>query len=403
MWASAFVAAVFALHPLHVESVAWIAERKDVLSTFFGMLTLLLYAYYVDKPTVKRYLFVFFAFGIGLTAKQMLVTLPLILLLLDFWPLGRLRLKNQQGDDSMERPGSVSPRRCLLEKVPLLFLSALGSAAVYLVQHHTHVVKSVADFPLQWRLENALLTYVTYIAKMFRPVDLGVFYPHPQGTSAFWQIAGAALLLAAVTAVVLWKMRQRPYLAVGWFWYLVTLVPVIGIVQVFDQSMADRYTYVPSIGIFIMVAWTMKDFLAKWKYQNIALTLSATIVILLLSVCTHRQLKYWRESATLFRHTIEVTEDNYMAEACLGMSLLQQGDYEGSLTHYNNSLRIKPDYSTTRTNLAVVHIHLGSALEQEGDLRGASEHYKQSLDYYPKNYKLRIQLADLLKKLNKTR
>lgn len=249
LWLSAFVAAAFAMHPQHVESVAWLSERKDVLSTFFWMLTMWAYANYVEKPSIKRYVIMFLLFALGLMAKQMLVTLPFVLLLFDYWPLRRLKLKEQSSLNSSWVVVSVSARRCILEKLPLLILSVLAAMIVYLIQQRAGIVKSVTDYSLFYRVANAIVSYVTYIGKMFWPTNLAIFYPHLRTDLSAWQIILATLLVVSITVTAIWSRRNHPYLAVGWLWYLGTLVPVIGLVQIGLQARADRYTYIPLIGL----------------------------------------------------------------------------------------------------------------------------------------------------------
>ncbi len=259
VWRSAMVAALFALHPLHVESVAWVSERKDVLSTLFWMLTMAAYLVYVDRPSIARYLLVALALALGLMAKPMLITLPFVLLLLDYWPLGRWQHGPKPAlpspDSSKDQPQPLSLGRLLLEKIPL-FVMVLGSCIVtFLAQHQGQAVGSFEKFPLLVRLWNALLTYVTYLGEMFLPRNLAVYYPHPGLQISALRGVAAGLLLLAISWLVLWPGRRFPYLAVGWFWYLGTLVPVVGLVQVGSQAMADRYTYVPLIGCFLMLTW----------------------------------------------------------------------------------------------------------------------------------------------------
>ena len=262
-WRSGFAAALFAVHPLHVESVAWIAERKDVLSTFFMMLALLAYRRYAQNPGARRYLLLVLLFAMGLLSKPMLVTLPFVLLLLDYWPLGRVARRGGAGpSDASEipetgsHPPAFGPGRLILEKLPLILLSAASSAATVIAQKGGGAMQSL---PLGAKVSNALLAYVKYMGMMFWPKDLAAIYPHPEGSIPLWQTAAAAVLLLVLTFLFLWWGKRRPYLPVGWFWYLGTLVPVIGIVQVGNQAMADRYTYIPLIGLFIILAWGVPD------------------------------------------------------------------------------------------------------------------------------------------------
>ena len=261
-WRSGFVAAVFAIHPLRVESVAWIAERKDVLSGVFFMLTLLAYAHYTRLPSLRRYLLVVFVLACGLMSKPMLVTLPFVLLLLDYWPLDRIR-------------GQLWKR--VLEKLPLVALSAISSIATLVAQKGA--VGWTEDLPILERINNAVVSYVLYIWQMFWPVQLAVFYPHPENALPLWEIISSVLLLICITAVAIALRKQRPYLITGWLWYLGMLVPVIGLVQVGWQGRADRYTYLPQIGLYIAVAWAVADLTASWRRQRAILSVAALLVI----------------------------------------------------------------------------------------------------------------------------
>jgi tetratricopeptide (TPR) repeat protein len=343
-WPSAWVALLFALHPLHVESVAWVAERKDSLSAFFGLLALWSYVRYVERPALRRYLLVVLTFGLGLMAKPMLVTLPFLLLLVDVWPLGRVS----------GRPWSrIAP--LLSEKIPLFALSAAAAGATYLVQQAGGAVRSRDAFPLVLRLENALVSYIVYIAKMFWPARLAVFYPYPAEVPA-WQAAAAALAIAAVSMLVLRSVRKRPYLAVGWLWYLVTLAPVIGLVQVGAQARADRYTYIPMIGLTIMLAWGAADLLGRVPRAKPAVAVLAAAVCAGCAAITWLQAGYWRDSRTLFQHAVDVTNGNYLAHHNLGVALAESpADLNQAIAHFQAVLQIKPDY-------ARAHTDLGSAL-----------------------------------------
>ena len=303
LWQSAFVAALFAIHPLHVESVAWVSERKDVLSAFFWMLTLWAYLHYVVSPGFGRYLLVLLFFALGLMAKPMLVTLPFVLLLMDYWPLGRLRLDGSSPNTSESANLSAQPWPKLglvWEKLPLLAVSALSSLVTFLVQKSEAAVQSLAVFPLMVRVANALMSYMGYVGKTIWPRHLAVFYPHP-GHVAVWKIAGAVLFLGGVSALVIRMARRHPYLATGWLWYLGTLVPVIGLVQVGAQSMADRYTYLPSIGLFIMIAWGGPHLMPRPPWRHVVIAFSTASVLLLLMVTAWLQVRHWPVSYTHLR------------------------------------------------------------------------------------------------------
>src|SRR2546421_11526812 len=281
-WRSAFVAAVFAIHPLHVESVAWIAERKDVLSGVFFMLTLLAYVCYVRSPRVGHYLVVIFAFACGLMSKPMLVTLPFVLLLLDYWPLARIK-------------GQFGKR--VLEKIPLIALSGVSSFITFLVQKGA--VGRAEDLPILERINNAVISYVLYIWQMLWPVNLAVFYPHPENRLPLWEIVSCLLLLIRITAAAILLRKQRSYLITGWFWYLGMLVPVIGLVQVGWQGHADRYTYLPQIGLYLALTWAVADMTALYQHRRVALSTAAILIIAALSSGAWIQTSYWRDSETL--------------------------------------------------------------------------------------------------------
>ncbi len=310
-WPSAMVAALFALHPLHVESVAWVAERKDVLSTFLGLLAMAAYARYVERPSVSRYLPIFFLLALGLMAKPMLVTLPFVMLLLDYWPLERL--------------GRGRPLRLpILEKLPLLALAAASSVVTFFAQQSSGAVMGLQDCPFSLRLGNAMFSYVMYLWKMVWPQDLALLYAFPFNLPLWYALASAAAV-AAVTALVIWQTRRRPYLAVGWFWYLGMLVPVIGLVQIGAQARADRYTYLPLVGIFIMVAWGAADLLAFWRRRWMVLAPAAIAVLAACGWLASRQVAVWADTGTLFRHAIASGAELASAHYSLGDSLREQG------------------------------------------------------------------------------
>jgi protein O-mannosyl-transferase len=358
-WPSAFVAFVFALHPLHVESVAWIAERKDVLCTFFWFFALWAYVRYTERPGLGRYLLVLFLFCCGLMAKPMIVTLPFAFWLLDIWPLRRLP--------------SPKPRLVFLEKVPFLALSTAVAVITYVVQHGSRAVK---PFPLELRVENALVSYAAYIGKTFWPLDLAVFYPYPPGIS-LWEPALAALALLCVSVLVVRAFRTRPYLAVGWFWYLGTLLPVIGLIQVGAQARADRYTYIPMIGLSIMIAWSAADVVSRWPRSKPVVTALAAAACVCCAVLAFSQIQYWRSSETLFAHALEVTHGNYVAHHNYGLAISDQpGRLPEAIVHYQEALRIQPQSVEARTDL-------GSALAQSGHLEQAIAEYKTALQIAP--------------------
>ncbi len=330
LWQSAFVAALFALHPLHVESVAWVAERKGVLSTFFWMLTMGTYVSYVARPGLTRYLALLLCFALGLMAKPMLVTLPFVLLLLDYWPLQRLEQKELPQEvlkplSRDKKKGKSTPppvkapvqpvgrwpliRPLLTEKIPLFVLAVLSSIVTYLAQYHGGAVGSLEVLPLGARIANAFVSYTAYMVKTLWPTNLAVFYPHP-GSWPLWQVLGSVVLLLAITALVIRGAKKRPYAAVGWLWYVGTLVPVTGLVQVGSHAMADRYTYIPLVGLFIIVAWGVPELLKKWPYRKEALIALSALCLLCLFLVTWRQVGYWRNSIALYDHALEVIGRN---------------------------------------------------------------------------------------------
>ena len=364
VWRSALVAALFALHPLHVESVAWLAERKDVLSTLFAMLTLIAYARYAEAPGVGRYLAVVLALALALMAKPMPVTLPFVLLLLDYWPLGRL---------SVARPSRTTSsfRLLIAEKVPLLVLSAGCCVVTWYAQQRAHAISTLEAFPFGVRLANALNAYAVYLRKTLWPVDLAAFYPHPGHGVSWEQAAAAGLLLAALSAVVLWNARRLPYLGVGWLWFLGTLVPVIGLVQVGAQALADRYTYFPLVGLFLAAAWGLGDLGERWRCQA-AVGAAAALVLLFCSLGTWLQVQFWRDDAALWGHTLEVTTDNALAYNQFGVVVAQKEGPERALPYFREALRINPGYGEA-------HFHLGVALARLGHLEEARDHLQAAL------------------------
>jgi len=354
---SAFVAALFALHPLHVQSVAWIAETKDVLSAFFFLLTLLAYARYVERPGGGRYALVTVLLALGLMAKPMLVTLPFVLLLLDVWPLRRV---------------AVPWKRLCLEKVPLLILVAASCTVTVWAQAQSGAVQPISNTPVSMRLAVALLAYVSYLGQMVWPAGLAVFYPRPVAIPV-WQWAGAGLLLAVLTASAVRGARRHAYMLVGWLWYLGMLVPVIGLVQVGEQMTADRYTYLPLIGVWIALAWGAR---ALAEQRRLHAALLPGISVLAVSVCavaTWRQAGLWKDSSTLFQHALQVTTDNYVAHNNVGLVLRMQKRFPEAKTHFLEALRIRPGFPDA-------HCNLGLVLAAEGDLDDAIEEFNLALN-----------------------
>jgi len=361
VWRSAFVAAAFALHPLHVESVAWLAERKDVLSGLFWMLTIAAYIRYAQHPAIRKYLLVVLVFALGLMAKPMLVTLPFVLLLLDYWPLGRFQWSPESINAISTPSESINAAyrkatmfRLISEKIPLFVLSAASSVVTFIAQKSQAAVMSTEILPVNLRVANALVSYFSYIGKLFYPTRLAVLYPF-SGDSLNWQPIVSLLLLAVISAGVIYKARRCPYLAVGWLWYIGTLVPVIGLVQVGSQAMADRYTYLPSIGIFIMVAWGANDLVAKWRYRKIVLAAMAGIILSVMLLCTKMQVQHWLNSLTLFKHAITVTENNFVMHYNFANALRRDGKIDQAIGHFEETVRINPKYYNGQNNLALAY------------------------------------------------
>jgi len=413
IWQSAFVAVLFALHPLNVGSVAWTAERKNVLSTLFWLLTMGAYISYVNKPSIKKYGWVALFLALGLMSKPMLVTLPFVLLLLDYWPLRRWNIKNTNG--SIEQTTNSAPlSRLILEKIPL-FLLVIGSITTTLiVQKMGGAVKSFDVFPLKERFINAFVSYLSYLQKMVWPSNLSIFYPHPEGALPVWKGVLCGMVLLGITILAVKWIKKAPYFALGWFWYLGTLVPVIGIVQVGAQAMADRYAYVPLIGIFIILAWGISGLLEKWDPRKKALPIAAGAVILVLMVGAWVQAGHWKNSITLFKHAISVTKNQYPSFAVaydnLGYALAKKGDIGEAITHYKTAIKINPNYANTYNNFgallarqeslkeaithyktaikiapnfAKAHNNLGHALGEKGDIDAAITHYKTAIKINP--------------------
>jgi tetratricopeptide (TPR) repeat protein len=378
-WPSAWVAFLFALHPLHVESVAWVAERKDVLSAFFWFLTLWCYARYVERPGVGRYLAVLPAFCLGLMAKPMIVTLPFALLLLDVWPLRRVRLP--------WRWNSPPGKALLLEKLPLLALAAGASVVTFLAQRHSGAVAPLVGISLALRLENGLVSYLAYIGDMFWPAGLAVLYPLPRALPVLG-VAAAGLALAGISFAVARQFRARPYLAVGWCWYLGTLVPVIGLVQVGTQSHADRYTYVPTIGLAIMLAWGAAELVERLPRARNAVIAAAVGSCLACLAVTWFQIQYWASSETLLRHALEVTSDNFITHHNLADYYLQVNRNEEARQQDAEALRINPSYLEARLNLALALSLLG----RPGD---AETEYRRALELQPEGKQMAVAHSGL--------
>ncbi len=377
---SFLVAALFALHPLHVESVAWVTERKDVLSTFFCLLTMWAYLWYAEHPGLGRYLLILVCFSLGLMAKPMLVTLPFVLLLLDYWPLGRWP---QKSPGSAKNSGTPKPDpgvplgRLIWEKAPLLALVVIFIVLNLYAQREQAATDPIylTILPLSVRLANALAAYVTYLVKMIYPSGLAVFYPNSRDAFPLWQRLAAGPVLALISLLIIRPTRRRPYLLVGWLWYLGTLVPVIGLVAG-EQALADRFTYVPSIGLFIMAAYGMAELAARWRLSRFLLPVGAGVVLSAFMICTWVQVRYWRDSISLFEHTLKVTRGNPLIQYDLGFTLAAQGKLDQAMAHYAEALRLEPDF-------AGAHHNLGLALAAQGKIDQALAHYAEALRLNP--------------------
>jgi tetratricopeptide (TPR) repeat protein len=393
IWRSAIVAALFALHPLHVESVAWISERKDVLSTLFFFLTLFAYVKYVETKvqspkskvqspqppahashitshTSLYYLLALVFFALGLMSKPMLVTLPFVLLILDYWPLRRVEIKNQKSKIKNLLP-------LVFEKLPFLALSVAASIVTFMVQRHGEAVVPVSDIPLDLRIENALVSYAVYLEKMVWPAGLAVYYPFSRDIAPE-VTASAAVSVLVLSLLALLQWRQRPHLAVGWLWYLGMLVPVIGLVQVGLQARADRYTYVPLIGIFIALVWEVGERTSGWRYGRSFGAAAGAAVIAVCLVLTARQLRFWRNSVTLFERTLALTTNNFVIHLDLGNTLLEQGELAGAEKEFAEAAGINPRYADAQYNW-------GTALAMQGKLDEAINHFRAALDLKPRS------------------
>jgi tetratricopeptide (TPR) repeat protein len=405
-WRSVLVAALFALHPLHVESVAWVSERKDVLSAFFFMLTLWAYARYAEVQSLKSkvqsleagsggqgsgvrsqnpgadithhasrirhhgsryYVLALFFFALGLMSKPMLVTLPFVLLLLDYWPLGRIHLSTAKHSLSTTEP-PPSLKRLVVEKIPFFALSALSCVLTFLVQRACGAMTPLEKAPFELRLANALVAYARYLGKTLWPSKLAVFYPYSQLSLDSWQVMGAAVLLLIATAAILLAVKNQPYLLIGWLWFLGTLVPVIGLVQVGKQALADRYTYLPHIGLFILIAWGGAAVVARLKWPRLISLVAAGLVVAGCGILSSRQLSHWRDTKTLFQHAVAVTSRNFVAYAVVGNALAEEDKSPEAIEQCRKALEISPDYPEAHNTL--------------GNIYAKQERYEEAIDNY---------------------
>jgi len=381
------LAFLFAMHPLHVESVVWIAERKDMLSTCFGLLSILYYIKYIKNKKWASYAAMIFFYILSLMSKQMFVTLPFLLLLLDIWPLNRLT-------DCKQNPQYFSKhiRHILYEKWPLFVLSILFCCLAIFTQHACGTIKTFESIPLSTRLANACYSYISYLTKTIWPYDLAVFYPYSTHLS-LWQIIGSVLFLFGMTGMAIGCYRQYPYVTVGWFWYIIMLLPVIGIIQIGSQSMADRYTYMPLTGIFIMVIWRISSYLKTIHPQKTIILLFITGVMTWLTVCTTHQISYWENSITLFQHTLKVTSNNHLAHTNIASAYYQSKQYKQALYHYQKAFELG--------QLVEIACSMGKIYEKLGDMAHAEASYQMALSISPNHIETRLSYVELLKKQNK--
>jgi Flp pilus assembly protein TadD len=356
-WASLVVAALFAVHPAHVESVAWVSERKDVLSTLFWLLTMLAYIAYVRRPRWTIYVLVLLLFGLGLMAKPMLVTLPCVLLLCDFWPLGRFRTNRNM-------------ITAVVEKLPMFAMSAALSLVTYIAQHSQGAVQSLDALSLSTRFTNAIAAYGKYLVMYVYPADLAVWYPY-DGNIPNWQISGSVLLLIGLTALSLWQIRKRPFLLFGWLWFVGTLVPVIGIVQVGSQALADRYTYIPYIGLFVMSVWGAASLIEETGFSRVLYEVVSVVAIVILAVFAQRQVMYWQNNETLYRHTLAVTANNHLISHNLCHDLMMQGRLDEAEPLCRRAVEIVPDFGGAYNTLGVVQLKEGKYADAEASFNDA--------------------------------
>jgi len=373
-WSSALVAALFALHPLHVESVAWASERKDTLSTFFGLLSLIAYTRYAEAPSIRRYAWVAIMLALGLLAKPMLVTWPFVMLLLDYWPLRRFQRSEVRGQparlparedfrSSLGGGGWSVVRSLVVEKIPLFALVAASAVVTSVAQSHLGAVRTFTEAPLTLRLSNVLVSYAKYLLLACWPNGLAVFYPFPKAGIPAWQVIGAALLLIAITAFCFFQRKLRPYLIVGWLWFMGTLVPVIGLVQVGAQTMADRYFYIPSIGLFIAIVFGLADIAERRRVPAWLSAAIANVILLVFATLTDAQIHRWHDSITLFKHALTLTRPNVIVEDNLGLAMHKSGQLDEAAAHFEKALQIQPNDYTALLTMGVTRFHQGRVPE----------------------------------------
>jgi tetratricopeptide (TPR) repeat protein len=368
-WRSLAVASLFAVHPINVESVAWAAERKNVLSMLFFLLALLAYDWYARKPELHRYAAVFLLFAMALMSKPQVIAFPFLVLLLDYWPLRRIVGLAPPGSNETPVRRQFSVSRILIEKLPLILLSLASSVITVLAQREGHALRGAAQFSLLNRVENALMSYVRYLDMAIWPVNLAVFYPHPTKLFPVWQVAAAAAILVLLTAFVIWQRQTRPYLMVGWFWFVGAMLPMSGIVQVGGHALADRFAYIPFIGLFVIAAWAIAERPGLQNLPAAWVAIPAAVILIALGSLTHRQIGYWRDSEAMWLRGLAVTDNNFVAHDDLAIFLSQRGRLEEAVPHMRAALVIRPDDPLAALSLgAYDHAH--------GDLPGAIEHYK---------------------------
>lgn len=374
VWRSAMVAALFAVHPLNVESVAWVAERKSVLSMFFFLLAIAAYGWYVKRPGAARYAMVALLFAAGLMSKPMVITLPFLLLLLDYWPLGRMRFSEDgtRLDTNINRfaGSTASIGRLCLEKLPLLLLSLASAAVTMVVQRAGGALISTNRASPFLRIANSVVSYEVYLEKMFWPSSLALLYPYPH-TLPIWKVAVAVIVLLAITGMVV-RYRDSPYLTVGWCWYLGSMVPMIGLVQVGNQAMADRYAYLPLIGLFILVVWAVAEWATVHQIGGKHLAVAACVVLFAFSWATREQLAYWRDDFTLWTRALAVNPNNFVAENNLGFALIHMGKRDEAIAHFRTASALEPDDPTSQFNLGIY-------AQEQGDLPHAAMRYESVL------------------------
>jgi hypothetical protein len=373
VWQSGFIAALFAVHPVHVESVAWVSERKDLLFALFWLLTMWSYYRYTGKPSIGRYGIVLLFFVAGLMSKPMIVTLPFVLLLLDYWPLNRFRFETRQssGDPSP----SESVIKIVLEKVPLILLSFGASALTFVLQKAHGAVSSIDSTPILERILQVPVSYVKYMIKMFWPRDLTAVYPYSPDIPV-WQIGGSCLLLGLFSVLALKQLKKHPYLAVGWLWFLGTLVPVIGLIKIGSHAMADRYTYMTFVGLYIMIAWGVPEVMRQFRYKALALTVAAIFLTVILMMTARSQSTHWANSVRLFSHSIEVNPNNFLAHRNIGLALSYRGNLDRAVRHFKQALRLKPTSARCYNDVGTVLMVKGRYAESIG-------YFEKALQYQP--------------------